>query len=161
MQQGAILFDHLIGQGEQLCGNIDAECSNCLEIDHQFEPRWLNDWQVRRLLALEDARHVQAGLTIPFREAVPVADQATGDCEFSKWIDRWHRMTRCQNDDLLTHAHQKRVGANEKCGCALGDHRLESRVYLSRRASLHDGELPRGGTLRLTQLFHLCIEIWI
>jgi hypothetical protein len=52
-------------------------------------------------------------------------------------------------------------GANEKCGCALGDHRLESRVYLSRRASLQDGELPRGGTLRLTQLFHLCIEIRI
>src|SRR5262245_24688379 len=70
-------------------------------------------------------------------------------------------MTRCQNDDLLTHAHQKWVGANEKCGCALGDHRLESRVYLSRRAGLQDGELPRGGTLRLTQLFHLCIEIRI
>ena len=40
------LLDHLVGEGEQLIWNGEAECLGRLEIDYQLELGWLHDRQV-------------------------------------------------------------------------------------------------------------------
>ena len=45
-QQTASLFDHLVGECEQLVGHVEAKRLSGLEIDHQLELGRLGDWQV-------------------------------------------------------------------------------------------------------------------
>ena len=55
MQQHCVLFDHLIGAGEQHWRHFKAECLRRLEIDRQVVLGGRLHRQVGRLLALEDA----------------------------------------------------------------------------------------------------------
>src|SRR5215475_10630092 len=48
-------LDHLVGESKQLVGNGQAERLGGLEIDDQFEFRGLLHWQIRGLLAFENA----------------------------------------------------------------------------------------------------------
>jgi hypothetical protein len=51
-QQSGALFDHLVGDGEQLRRNVEAERSGSLKIDHKFKFGRLNHRKIRGLLAL-------------------------------------------------------------------------------------------------------------
>jgi hypothetical protein len=78
------LFDHLIGEREQLVGDFEAECLRGPKIDHEFKFRGLLDRQVGWLLALENATGVDAagtdeqrtGPTLEFRRSGPPDDEA-------------------------------------------------------------------------------------
>jgi len=70
------LFDHLVGAGKQRWRDRKPERFRSLEIDDQVELRWLHNWKIGRLFALEDAAGVDAGLTIGVSQAGAVADQA-------------------------------------------------------------------------------------
>jgi hypothetical protein len=59
----AFSFDHLVGAGEEIRGDGEAEHGD-LCVDNQLELVRLNDRQVRRLLALEDATSIDADLTV-------------------------------------------------------------------------------------------------
>src|SRR5213079_3128783 len=54
-RHGTVLFDHLVGGGEQPGGNLEFEGSCGLDIDDQLELGRPVDRQVRRLRAFEDA----------------------------------------------------------------------------------------------------------
>jgi hypothetical protein len=58
------LFDHLVGAQQQGCGHVEAERFGGLEIDDQLDFRDLLHRQVGRLLALEDAARMDAGLLV-------------------------------------------------------------------------------------------------
>ena len=47
-----LLFDHLIGAGEQAIWHVEAERLRSLEIDHELAFCWLLHRQIRRLLPL-------------------------------------------------------------------------------------------------------------
>ena len=58
------LFDHLVGATLYRLWHGNAERLGGLEVDHQLDFRCLLDWQVRRLLALEDSAGIDASQTI-------------------------------------------------------------------------------------------------
>ena len=64
-----LLFDHLVGDGEQRCRHFDAEQSGGLQVDDKFELGRPDDRQVGRFLALENAAHVDADLALDVRNA--------------------------------------------------------------------------------------------
>ena len=55
------------------------------------------DWQVSRLLALENPAGIDAGLPERIRITASVADQAPGRGELAKLVDRGHRVTDRQS----------------------------------------------------------------
>ena len=59
----AHLFDHLIGKGMHLEGNLKAKCLCGFQVEHEIELGWLQNRQVGRLLAFENAAHIASGLT--------------------------------------------------------------------------------------------------
>ena len=65
----AASLDHLVGEREQLVGDFKAERLRGLEVDHEFEFCRLHNRQIGRLLALENAAGIDAGLTIPIGNA--------------------------------------------------------------------------------------------
>src|SRR5262249_9632286 len=58
------LFDHLVGEREQVVGDLEAERLRGLEVDHRLEPGRLPHRQVGRPSALENLRGVDAVLAI-------------------------------------------------------------------------------------------------
>jgi hypothetical protein len=76
MQQHCVLFDHLIGAGEQHWRHFEAEQPCGRGVDDQLELGGRLHRQVGRLLALEDAVDVAGGTPELIGIVRPVGDQA-------------------------------------------------------------------------------------
>ena len=66
------LLDHLMGEREQLVGNIQAERLGALEVDHKLELGRLLNRQVGWLSAFEDSSSEYPGLAIGVVEAYAI-----------------------------------------------------------------------------------------
>src|SRR5438067_9731622 len=66
------LFNHLVRAGNDGRWHRDAKCLSGPEIDHKFDLRGLLDWQIGRLVALENTSGVDATQTIRIRDTAPV-----------------------------------------------------------------------------------------
>src|SRR5437764_731539 len=69
-----VSFNDLGGAGEDRWRDGEAEFLRGLQIDDQLEFRRLLNWQIRRLLPLEDPSGVNADLAIGICQARPIAD---------------------------------------------------------------------------------------
>ena len=96
------LFDHLVGERDELCGNGYTECFGGFGIDHQLEFGRLPYWQVGRLGAFEDLTDIAAGSVISTCEAVAVTHETTVRDVPSARINRRDRMASGARDDLLS-----------------------------------------------------------
>ena len=56
-------LDHLVGKREQLIRHVKAKRPSGLQINHQLELSRLGDWQVARIVTLENATSVDPRLT--------------------------------------------------------------------------------------------------
>src|SRR3984893_5062920 len=86
------LFDHLVGEREQLVRNLEPERLGGLEIDDQLELGRLQDGQVGRPRALENPAGIDADLAILVPITDSVAHQAAGCGELAILEDRGHRV---------------------------------------------------------------------
>src|SRR4029079_17273009 len=75
-QQKASLFDHPLGGGKNVRVEFQPERLGGLEVDHELDLCGLDDWQVCRLLALENPPGVDAGLAKGIGQVRSVAHQA-------------------------------------------------------------------------------------
>jgi hypothetical protein len=55
-------FDHLVGSRQQRRRDSQPEHLGGLEVDDEFKPGWLPNWQIGRLLAFKDPSDVSAEL---------------------------------------------------------------------------------------------------
>src|SRR5215211_8780693 len=72
----ALLFDHLVGAGEQVLWDFEAQRFGGMEVDHELEPGGLHDRQVRWLFAVENPCSIDANFAIGIAQMGSVARQA-------------------------------------------------------------------------------------
>src|SRR5215475_13996239 len=93
-------LDHHVGNGKQPWREAEAECPGGVEVDHELEFDRLHDRQVGRLLALENAAGVHAGLAICISKVRSVAHQAASFGRLALRIDRRHPTVSRQGSEL-------------------------------------------------------------
>ena len=89
------------------------------EIDDELELRWLHDWKIGRLFALEDAAGVDAGLTVGVSQASAITHQAAIVDKFAERIHHYHLAICSKPHDLGAAGHEERVGADNEGGYPL------------------------------------------
>jgi hypothetical protein len=82
------LFDHFVGERENLRRNLDPECLRRLEIDDQLKLSWLQNRKIGWFFTFENAANIDAGLAVRVRKAGVVADEAAGRYPFSRITHR-------------------------------------------------------------------------
>src|SRR5215813_3359507 len=94
-------LDHLVGEGEQLVGNLEAERPRGLQIDHQLIFRWRLHRQIGRPLALEDAIHIAGRTPALVDEIRSVGNQAARVGEATFVVDCGQLVPGCERDDQV------------------------------------------------------------
>src|SRR2546427_9272447 len=87
LRKKALLFDHLVGEREQIVGDFDAERSGGLEVDHELEFGRLQDWQVGGVFALENPPGVEAICAIGAYHIFAISQKRACLSEISKLVD--------------------------------------------------------------------------
>src|SRR6516225_735321 len=96
------LFDRLIGGHLNGHGHVEAKRLCGLEVDHQFEFGRLHDWNVGRLLVLENPSGADARLVISITLAGTVAHQTTGNDCLTLQVHRRNSIASGQRDDTFS-----------------------------------------------------------
>ena len=81
-------FDHLVGDGEHVRRNGEAERLGGREVDDELEFGRLQHWQVGGLRALENAAGIDADLTLPMRPQVRWCWQHGQSSTSCRWLAR-------------------------------------------------------------------------
>jgi hypothetical protein len=113
-QQSASLFDHLVGEREQIVGNLNPKRLGRLEIDDQLELRNLLHREIGGLCALEDLRGVESNLSIYIGKTLPVAQHSARNCKLAKLVDGRQSLARRECDDSISAGVKKRIGRDEQ-----------------------------------------------
>src|SRR5262245_21061453 len=74
--KNAPLFDHLVGEREQIVVECNAERFGRLEINYELKFRGLHDRQIGGRGTLENTAGIDANLSVALGEAVAVAHEA-------------------------------------------------------------------------------------
>src|SRR3954470_7458679 len=88
-------LDYLVGKRDHRGRNLQRERSRGLEVNCQIKARRLQDWQVRWLVALENATHIDASAAEGVSKIRVIAHQAAGGDELSQRIRCWNPVARC------------------------------------------------------------------
>ena len=135
------LFNHFVRAGKQRWRHRESEHIRGLEIDDEFELRWLLDREFGWLGALEDLPGVDSDLTPDRSDIGSIADQAPCADEFLQLICRRNGVTCRQRYDPFALSEKEGIGVDdESVGVLLGN-RGESGVKITVVAGLHDKEL--------------------
>jgi len=101
-----------------------AECFCCFQVDDHFEGCRLDDWEIGRFLAFEDASCITTHFAIGPGQACSVTDQTTGGNKFSEWIYSRNSVARCQRSKLVWTGREEWIGCHDKClGALVGESR--------------------------------------
>src|SRR5262249_26463974 len=112
-------LDHLVGEGEQLVGNLEAERLGSHDTDDQLVLGRLFDRQVAWLCASENGRHVmRPGAAIGIGVACAIAYQTAGQNKLTNAADRRHTMSRGERRHLPAPVVEQGAGTDKQCADA-------------------------------------------
>src|SRR5215471_5875663 len=158
-QQHSCSFDHLVGDGEQPRREGQAKRFRGLQVDDELEFGGPQHWQVRRLLAFENASYVDTGLTIRVFEVGAVGHQSARVGELAQIIDHRDGMACCQCNQLFAPTEKKWIVADDEGTEPLLGDCYKRRVDFAFAAGVKDINVkPQRASGRL-QLFGLGIGI--
>ena len=78
-------FDHLVGATEHGKWDSDTQRLGGLEVDDQLDFRRLLDWQVGRLVTLEDPGRISAGQAVCVLSLRSIAQQTPAAAKSCRW----------------------------------------------------------------------------
>src|ERR1039458_8443226 len=117
-QQVVALLNHLIGAAEQRRRDGETERLRSFEVDYQLDFGGLLDWQVRWLLALENATRVAASQAVGVCNTASVASQPASHHELVILVDSRYRVECRQCGKFFGVAAKQWIGADHECTCA-------------------------------------------
>src|SRR6516225_645777 len=89
-------FDDLVGDGNQFAWNLEAKRLGGLEVDGQFELRWLLNGKIGRLGSLEDAIDIRSRTPEIVEGIRSIRHQATSRDAYPVGEDGRHSVLLCQ-----------------------------------------------------------------
>src|SRR5215467_10026171 len=92
----AHLFDHLVGEREELCWNFKPKGVCSLEIEGEHEFGWLLHRKIGGLRAFENPTRIGTGKSIIVRETAAITHQAASQNELVNLVNRRNRMVSRQ-----------------------------------------------------------------
>src|SRR5690349_3929004 len=116
-----LLFDDLVGAGEDRWRHGEAKRLRGLEIDDQLELGRLLDWQIGRSGAFENPPDVSTDIVIGVGQARSITDQAAGGDVYAKVIDGRNGVAGRERRDLFRPAEKERVADDEGAGLQLDE----------------------------------------
>src|SRR4051794_32481222 len=105
-------FDHLVGAGDQRARNIETERPCGVEVDHEMEPRRLDDRHFRRVGAFKNSTGIATRKAPSVRNGRFIAYEPAVSDEFPSVIDGRDAMLRRKCNKPATALEQKWIGTN-------------------------------------------------
>jgi hypothetical protein len=96
------LFDHQVGAAEQRKRHSKAEAPGGFQIDDQLDFGGLLNWQIRRLLPLENPARINTGQAVTVQNIRSVAHKTAGERKLAVRVYSWHCMAGRQRDEPIT-----------------------------------------------------------
>src|SRR5262245_23753427 len=140
LQQKTQLFDHLVGEREQIVGDLEAERLGGPEVDHELELGRLQNRQVGGLGPLENVRGVDAVLPVGVGDADAVAEQSARHGIFSELVDGGQALPLREIDNAVTPRVEIRVRADQQRVDALLDQRGEGGIEFLVNGGFHNDD---------------------
>src|SRR5262249_15036217 len=131
-------LDHLVGEREQPVRNLEPKCLGGLEVDDHLEPRGLQNWQISRLLTLENPPGIRASLSISIPNVDAIAHQATGQGKFAQFVDGRDRTACRQRNQLIAPAKEEWIAANNQRASTQLSDRCKRRAKVAFASSSDD-----------------------
>jgi hypothetical protein len=119
----ALLFDHLVGAGEQRWRDLQTQPFRRCDVYDQLKLCRQLDWQIARLRAFDNSTDVNAGSAIRIGRTASVAHQTAHLDEFAQIVDREHRVARRESDKLTALAVEKSASSDQNAAHACLGHR--------------------------------------
>src|SRR5437763_14407750 len=135
------LCDHLVGEGEQLVWNREAERPGSLEVDDQLVFGRLHHWEIGWLSALKDFAGVDTSLAKRIRNIGSIADQAASCGPVTQIVDRGYRVAVGQRVDKVAARGEERIGRHDKCVDLLLGNSGEARVDFAVATGIDDKDM--------------------
>src|SRR5215204_2194090 len=107
-----VSLDHLVGTGEELWGDREAELFGRLQVDKQLEDSRLDDRHFCGPFAIKNSSRIDADLTIELGPYWSIAHQPTVLDESPPGINGRDTVARCQRHDLLALLEEKSLLPN-------------------------------------------------
>src|SRR4029078_2488179 len=130
------LFDHLVGAPDERVGDAESERLRSLEIDGEFDLRYLLHRKLGDFFAFEYPPHVDAHWTNRVRLVRAVRHEPPGKDELARRIYRCHGMASRQGDHHFTLCQKEIFTADYKCAYLFADKGLERRFEFAGTAGI-------------------------